>query len=80
MAGSSTHSHDKGTSHRTLSSDFAGVVLTYLVVLLLPCEDQLLTSESDVYGRHILTSEVGPRTERVKPDSSTYHLCETIYI
>ena len=29
------------------------------------CEDRLLTSQSDVYRRHILTSEDGPRAERV---------------
>ena len=28
--------------------------------------DRLLTSESDVYKRQILTCTVGPRTERVK--------------
>ena len=34
-------------------------------ILLLLARDRLYTSEADVYRRQILTSKVGPRTERV---------------
>ena len=35
-------------------------------MLTLSARGQLQTSESDVYGRQILTAKVDPRTERVK--------------
>ena len=37
------------------------------IFLLLQCEDRLLSSESDVYRRQILTTKVYPRAVRVKP-------------
>ena len=35
---------------------------------VLQYEDRLQMSESDVYGRQILTTKVYPRTERIKTD------------
>ena len=36
------------------------------IYLLLQCMDRLQSSESDVYGRQIMTTNVDPRTVRVK--------------
>ena len=36
------------------------------IVLTLQCGDRLYTSESDVYRRQILTTEVDPRVVRAK--------------
>ena len=38
----------------------------YSYVLFFQRGDRLYTPESDVYRRHIVTSEVDPRAERVK--------------
>ena len=42
------------------------------IVLLLQCEDRLQTSESDVYGRQIMTTKVNPRAVRVNRRSRLY--------
>ena len=40
-------------------------VYSIINILLFQSGDRLQTSESDVYGRQILTSKVGPRAKRV---------------
>ena len=53
---------------------------TYVMVirniLIFSVRDRLYTSESDIYRRQILMSEVGPRSERV--NRKTMSLCDFI--
>ena len=42
------------------------------IFFLLQCGDRLLTSESDVYRRQILTTKVDPRAARVNIDVPAY--------
>ena len=48
------------------------------ICLLLQCGDRLESSESDVYRRQILTTEVDPRAVRVKTQTFTEYYTGTV--
>ena len=54
-------------SFRSILIPMLWLYMTIINILLFRCRDQLKTSESDVYRRHILTSIVSPCIERVNP-------------
>ena len=49
------------------------VYFAILKLQFIQCEDRLFRSETDIYKRQILTSKVGPDTERVSPNHVNNH-------